>query len=337
MSSLSTNKRIGVLDALRGIAALSVVIFHLTANYRSDSPNNLAFDSTFDFKHGHYGVELFFIISGFVIFMTTEKVKNLQDFAFRRFFRLYPIYWVCLSLTFTITTWYNLSGRVVGFVDYMANFTMIHRILGCKSVDGVYWSLFIELCFYGLIAALYFFNQLKNIYYIGFIWLILTVVNNAFHQLPLHTFLCFENGFSALFFAGILFYKMYKGDLSLKNHVGIIVCMLCTIGTQYFLPRSTSDMPFIIIIPFLLFYLFIYGKLDWLVNRVTLFLGQISYVLYLIHMNISYVIYAMIKGFTPINSPLFVLIPLTIVVFLSWGLTTFVEKPILQYFRNLDN
>ncbi len=334
--SSTVPSRIGVLDALRGIAALSVVIFHLTANYRSDDANNLGFPSAFDFKHGHYGVELFFIISGFVIFMTIEKVKNLQDFAFRRFSRLYPIYWVCISLTFAITTWYNLLGRTVDFTSYLANFTMLQRVLGFKSVDGVYWSLFVELCFYGIIAGLYFFKQLKNIYYIGFIWLALTVINNVFHQLPLHTFLCFENSFSALFFAGILFYKMYQGDTSLKNHFGIVVCMVCTIATQYFFPRNSEDAPFIILIPFLLFYLFIYGKLNWLVNPISLFFGQISYVLYLIHMNISYVIYGLIKSFTPISSPLFVLIPLCIVIFLSWILTNFIEKPILQYLRKFN-
>jgi peptidoglycan/LPS O-acetylase OafA/YrhL len=84
-------RRLLELDALRGIAAIAVVCFHLGLSYQEESHKI--------FNLGVTGVDLFFIISGFVILMTLEKTKNWQDFIISRASRLYPVYWVCVSLT----------------------------------------------------------------------------------------------------------------------------------------------------------------------------------------------------------------------------------------------
>ena len=86
------------LDALRGIAAFSVVLFHYTARY--DSIYGHSNRLLFKFNYGHLGVNLFFIISGFVIFMTLDRTKSVIDFVVARFSRLYPAYWTALALTF---------------------------------------------------------------------------------------------------------------------------------------------------------------------------------------------------------------------------------------------
>ena len=76
--------RLVELDALRGIAAVVVVLYHLT--YWNDA----AGQAPFSVFWGHYGVELFFIISGFVIFMTLAQARDLRAFAVSRVARLYP-------------------------------------------------------------------------------------------------------------------------------------------------------------------------------------------------------------------------------------------------------
>ena len=63
------------LDALRGIAALMVVLFHFTM----DRP-----EMNLGFKYGVTGVDFFFIISGFVIFLTLSNTKNWKDFVQKR-------------------------------------------------------------------------------------------------------------------------------------------------------------------------------------------------------------------------------------------------------------
>ena len=70
--------RVVELDALRGLAALAVVAFHYTTLYGElyghSGPPPLSFG------FGNYGVHLFFLISGFVIFMTLERTRSAMDF-----------------------------------------------------------------------------------------------------------------------------------------------------------------------------------------------------------------------------------------------------------------
>lgn len=90
-------KRDLVLDALRGIAAVLVVLFHL----KMDTGN-----PDYGLHLGMTGVDLFFLISGFVIFMTLRKTSSSNDFVISRFIRLYPTYWACVSFTFAINVLY---------------------------------------------------------------------------------------------------------------------------------------------------------------------------------------------------------------------------------------
>ena len=87
--------RIKELDAMRGIAALSVVLFHFTFGFNHNDTNTF-------FHKGYLGVQLFFIISGFVIFMTFEKTQNIKVFLLGRFTRLYPAYWFACILSFIL-------------------------------------------------------------------------------------------------------------------------------------------------------------------------------------------------------------------------------------------
>ena len=90
--------RLVEIDALRGVAALAVVLFHYTTRFTElFKPGTLP---TISFPGGHYGVNLFFIISGFVIFMTLEKTARPLDFVVSRFSRLFPAYWAAIFLTF---------------------------------------------------------------------------------------------------------------------------------------------------------------------------------------------------------------------------------------------
>src|SRR5262245_3655062 len=84
-AAVRARRRFEELDVLRGVAAMAVVIFHYSGHatrYLTGFP--------FHFKLGEHGVQLFFAISGFVIFMTLENTQRLRDFVVSRFSRLYP-------------------------------------------------------------------------------------------------------------------------------------------------------------------------------------------------------------------------------------------------------
>ncbi len=91
-------RRFEELDVLRGVATVAVVVFHYSGQatrYFTGFP--------FHFKLGEHGVQLFFGISGFVIFMTLEKTQRLRDFVVSRFSRLYPAYWTTLAILVAAT------------------------------------------------------------------------------------------------------------------------------------------------------------------------------------------------------------------------------------------
>lgn len=140
------SERLFELDALRGIAAFAVVIFHYFFRYNQIyGHENLAVDWSY---LGHYGVHLFFMVSGFVIFWTLDKTERPLDFLVSRFSRLYPAYWVAVLITFFVVFTFGLSGRDVPINSAIANILMFHEYLKIPHVDGVYWTLTVELTFY---------------------------------------------------------------------------------------------------------------------------------------------------------------------------------------------
>ena len=128
----TTPARVGEIDALRGLAALAVMLFHYTTRIEELYPAVGA--AWFNARHGHFGVNLFFIVSGYVIFMTLQRTKHPLDFVVSRFSRLFPAYWAAVLLTFGVTQWLGLPGKSVSTSDAVANLaTEQVKILAGKS------------------------------------------------------------------------------------------------------------------------------------------------------------------------------------------------------------
>lgn len=130
--------RLGHIDALRGLAALGVVVQH------SAELAGLGFGS---FNFGRFGIQLFFLLSGFVIPFSFAGSEPVKRFLISRFFRLYPAFWASL-----------LAATLVSFVppaEFAANATMAPILFGQPLAVGAYWTLFFELCFYALCILLF--------------------------------------------------------------------------------------------------------------------------------------------------------------------------------------
>lgn len=139
-------RRLLELDGLRGIAAVMVVIYHYFIRY--DEIYGHTFKAFPVIEFGKYGVNLFFMISGFVIFWTISKTAKPSGFIWSRFSRLYPVYWAALLITFAVISLCGLPGREISNVDFIYNFLMFHQYFDVKHLDGVYWTLTLELSFY---------------------------------------------------------------------------------------------------------------------------------------------------------------------------------------------
>ncbi len=291
-----TNKeqptRVKELDALRGIAALLVVFFHFTM-YRPQA--------NYGFKLGTTGIDLFFIISGFVILMSLTKIKSSADYAINRISRLYPAYWAAVTFTFIMIL---LSPYLEVFFaqpasldEYLGNMTMFQFYLQIPNLDGPYWTLIIEINFYIGMFLLFHFKKLPFINAIGITLSLLSVIMTSFFydlfvvkwvftRIPLLQYV-------PLFFAGTVFYKVYsKKNKLTENYLILAICLICQLLLFKHSGRSHrfishGEYAMMLILYFSLFTLFVNGKLQFIVTRVTMFFGKISYPLFLVHQYVS--------------------------------------------------
>lgn len=314
--------RLKELDLLRGFAALNVVLFHYTTRFRQVHGHD--FPVEYDWKYGHYGVELFFVISGFVIFMTLQKIRNVNEFAFKRFLRLFPTYWICLIITLSIT--YSFHSKNYSLYEIVMNFTMIQGVFEVNNIDGAYWSLLPELFFYVFMAFIYFIGWLGKVSTIAVVWLSLMILNQL-DLLPFGEF--FLNlKYGMFFLAGILFYQIKFNHGNFKEHLLIALCLITALWVH-----QTPGRVYVFIGIFVLFYLFIYNHLGVISFPPLLFIGYISYPLYLLHQNIGFNLIRLLKLYIP-NEFVVILISVSILLFIAWIVTRYLEKPILNYIKS---
>ena len=147
--------RLAALDGLRLLAAFSVLAYHYTGinrDYWGAKPL-VEFPTLHHLsRYGYLGVELFFIISGFVILMTAYD-RTVQSFVASRVARLYPAYWVAILITFLLQQFWT-GGRTPTLLEALGNLTMAQNAYGFTDVQGAFWTLWVELRFYLLIGVL---------------------------------------------------------------------------------------------------------------------------------------------------------------------------------------
>ncbi|SES28585.1 Peptidoglycan/LPS O-acetylase OafA/YrhL, contains acyltransferase and SGNH-hydrolase domains [Pedococcus cremeus] len=147
--------RLRVLDGLRLFAALSVLAFHFTArdSYAwGMSPWEKFPQLSRVTQYGELGVNLFFVISGFVILMTAWG-RSVESFSISRVTRLFPAYWVSVAATALLLI-FVVPDSGVDVWEAIANLTMMQDAIDIRHVDGVYWTLWVELRFYLLMGLL---------------------------------------------------------------------------------------------------------------------------------------------------------------------------------------
>jgi len=304
-----TNSRIEVLDSLRAVAALAVLVFHTTA---------------YQFNFGRYGVQLFFIISGFVIFKTVESTKTTGEFIIKRFFRLYPAYWVAIIITTIVVNLYSTSKHV-SIKEFLVNLTMLQEHFKVENIDWSYWSLTPELFFYFYMAVLIFFKAVKYIYPVCVVWLIV-ILCNYFFKIEQHfiwiKFLNIRHG--QLFIAGIMFYRIFSREGSILKNYALILVTFVTSLLVYTPQYGFKDMIIIITLCYSVFLLFINGRLNFLKWRPLVFIGAISYPLYLIHQRIALTIQ---ENYNYTANYFLVALLILIFIAVAWIIHILVEKP----------
>jgi peptidoglycan/LPS O-acetylase OafA/YrhL len=331
ISSPKPTSRLIELDSLRGIAALLVVAFHYTTRYsqaygHSEAPALLV-------SWGQYGVNMFFMISGFVIFMTLRRVTKPMDFIVSRFSRLFPAFWAAVLISFVLTHLLAVPGRTVSAATASLNLIMIHGLFKVPHVDGVYWTLEIELIFYGLSLMMFMFGQLQRSHVVlaALIALrILTYWGETYAGVHMSWTLShlLILSYIAWFACGIMIFRLVTvRDESPRKDWAVIAFAI--------LQLAIVESPAIGLLALglcLVLWAGARGKLPILNNPILAWLGAISYTLYLLHQNIGFgvIMHAERAG---LPSNLAILLAVTVSLTLATILTWSVERPAMAWIR----
>jgi peptidoglycan/LPS O-acetylase OafA/YrhL len=173
MSNLKDNGYVPILDSLRAIAALSVCLFHFVCG-PIDFIENKTILSVFDF--GLYGVQMFFVISGFVIPWAISKYKykisNYFRFIGKRFLRLEPPYIASILLVicfFYLRKLYTDAPDIrlpeLNINQLLLHFGYLIPFTKYTWMNRVYWTLAIEFQFYLFMGLFYFVITNKKVSY----------------------------------------------------------------------------------------------------------------------------------------------------------------------------
>ena len=216
-SSAHANRhdRLAYLDVLRGIAALLVVLQHGLAIC---APGFQEFSIRW-FNLGQFGVTLFLLISGFIVPVTLERGQSNARFWVNRFFRLFPLYWATIALFWL----YYALARPAGFYppenwQWLVNLTMLQDFFRVPHVTEVFWTLTLELLFYGACSVLFAIGWLRRtlaLVLMGQAGLLLLGV-----VFPLVSGRRFPGGYAFLLltmFAGTLFYRHVTRQVSRRQ------------------------------------------------------------------------------------------------------------------------
>lgn len=326
-------KHNNAVDLLRFFAALMVVLFHLS---QAIEPVDNWYRNTV--KHGWLGVAVFFVISGYCILSSAQHSANFKDFLSRRFFRIYPAYWVSLVvvlLAACVQKLYIGSNAVHNlprtFSAAAATIALTTAPLTkIDTINWVYWSLTCELLFYLTVGIILLTNKKYLIYGIFVVSVISLLVPQQ------HTGLFFFLDLWPPFGLGsVIFFLTNEENRAAGTWVGcLMIANLAALVEKFYMH------PAYICITIAAFAVILSGS--YLKLRQNLFsnLGKYSYSVYLLHVPVGVFMLGLIQGDTvkqnPVLNLIYDLAVYGIISLLAWGMFNRIEYPAIHFGRRFS-
>lgn len=321
--------RLSEIDALRGIAALLVVLFHFSTRY--DVIYGHTTSPIVTLPWGHYGVNLFFMISGFVIFMSLDRTRTALDFVVSRLSRLFPTYWAAIIVTTLAVSFLGLPNREVSLPDTIANFSMIHNLFGVPHVDGVYWTLEIEMLFYCWALLAFSLGWLSRVHLLLMVLFSIRLIDfwcGRYFQLELPALIShlLILDYIAWFSAGIMIYRLVMGSNTRKLDAALLLgAVALTMVVEGY--RLGAIMVFCIMV----LYGSAIGRLP-LNRRWLVWLGAVSYPWYLLHQNVGYALIRRLEA-AGLSADIAIGLSGLATIAIAFLLLVFIDRPAIKWLR----
>jgi exopolysaccharide production protein ExoZ len=332
------------IQVLRAIAALMVVMHHsLEESMAAVAPiKNIDSLTTF----GAAGVDIFFVISGFIMFHvsfpTNRPAASPTSFLARRITRIYPFYWFCAALVLGLWS--------IGFFHSLqmdAN-TLIRSLLLYPSehlIINVSWTLVYEMYFYLIFAATLIYRRpLVSLFGTCGAILILYAIGRFTPDPAVRDFL--NNAIALEFCFGLILAYLFQHWPKLSSAAGIlwipgfallfIAALVVPHATTNGLPDPTRVLVWGIPAALVVLSFLSLRPSRGPLRRVMVLLGDASYAIYLTHPLVMIIYARLLKGSLASLSQL-PIIPFVVLLSASFGLLLhlFIEQRLIEFFRGL--
>jgi peptidoglycan/LPS O-acetylase OafA/YrhL len=330
--------RLLALDGLRLVAALMVCLYHyagrggpVSASWHAH-PGPLFPTLSRAAVYGNFGVQFFFVISGFVICMSSWG-RTLGDFFRSRIARLYPAYWVALVLVTAASLALPVVVRPVRPDEFLVNLTMLQQPMGATRVLGVCWTLWVEVRFYALFAL---FVVLRGVTYRGVVlfcgvWTLAAVLCHSSGNELLNQVVMPE--YAPFFTGGLALYLIHRfgSDLLAWGIVAMSWLLAQSEATRGLWGPHPHRDPYVVILIVTLAFAAVaavavgwtrWASWPWLVTA-----GALTYPFYLVHEHLGwFVIRVLHRGLGLAAWPTLIVTVLGMLL-LAWLIHRLVERP----------
>ncbi|MFH9731405.1 acyltransferase family protein [Streptomyces sp. NPDC017260] len=342
--------RLRALDGLRLVAALMVAAYHYGGRGGSvteawGSSPKLQFPTLHTlFAYGCLGVQVFFVISGFVICMSGWG-RSLTSFLASRVSRLMPAYWVAVVLVTAVFALPAVAYEAVSPSDALVNLTLLQQPLGADRVLGVCWTLWVEVRFYALFALCVVLpgtNRRRVLMFCGG-WLLAAVLAQAADEPLLDLVLMPE--YAPFFVGGIGLYLVHRDRRDAYGWGITAVSFL--VGQHYavadlwnaadpdaFAHRTTFGIVLIVAFGFVAVAAIALGWLSRANWRWLTVAGALTYPFYLVHEHLGWVVIHVLHRDLRVPSAATFVLTTAAMLLLAWLLHRFVEKPLTPRLRS---
>ncbi|MEU4980365.1 acyltransferase [Streptomyces sp. NPDC021969] len=346
----STKGRLRALDGLRLVAALMVAAYHyggrggdVTTAWGS-SPK-FQFPTLHSlFAYGCLGVQVFFVISGFVICMSGWG-RPLRSFFASRASRLLPAYWVAVVLVTAVFALPVVAYEAVSPSEGLLNLTLLHQPLGADRVLGVDWTLWAEIRFYALFALCVVLPGASRRRVILFCacWTLGAALAQAAEE-PLLDLVLMPQ-YAPFFIGGIGLYLVYRDRRD--AYAWGIVAVSWLIGQYWavqdlwrppspdaFANRTSFGIILIVTLGFALVAVIALGWLSWADWRWLTVAGALTYPFYLVHEHLGWVVIEALHQDLGVPSYATFLLTVAAMLVLAWLLNRYVENTLTPRLRS---
>jgi peptidoglycan/LPS O-acetylase OafA/YrhL len=338
-------QRLHELDGLRVVACLMVLAFHFLfrgqdAHWVLDPVSPALAEWT---RYGYLGVELFFMISGFVILMSARG-RGAWQFVVHRAARLFPALWICACLTSGLA-WYVGSAEFgVTPRQFLLNLTLLPQWFGVEFVDGAYWSLAVEVQFYLMVTLGLATGGLSNLSVVITGWLLLSTVNLLRPIYLLEQFLVVQ--WAPFFVAGALCY-LIRADGVRARWMALLVwtygLALLYATDPHVLqwlplqgrPRDPLIVALLVTLFFQVLLMVSLGLWTARASRLGAWAGALTYPVYLLHQNVGYLLLRQWREDIPAFSVRLLLL-FAVVVCAAHLIREHVERPLGAWLVRLE-